>query len=45
MQDEEDVIAILSKIGRIDENLKEKARKFHVYEKLCGIAEMIGIKC
>ena len=45
MQNEEDVIAILSKIGKIDENLKEKARKFHVYEKLCGIAEMIGIKC
>jgi hypothetical protein len=28
MQDEEDVIAILSKIGKIDENLKEKSRGF-----------------
>jgi hypothetical protein len=45
MQDEKDVIAFLNKIGRIYENLKEMARKFHVYEKLCGIAEMIGIKC
>ena len=43
-QDEEDVIAVLLNKG-INERLKEKAKKFKVYNKLCGIAEMIGLAC
>lgn len=43
-QDEEDVIAILLNHG-LDERVKEKAKRFGVYEKLCGIAEMIGLRC
>ncbi|AWR98582.1 DUF6036 family nucleotidyltransferase [Metallosphaera hakonensis] len=43
-QDEEDVIAILLNHG-LNEILKEKVKRFGVYEKLCGIAEMIGLKC
>ena len=43
-QDEEDVIAILLNKG-LNEKMKEKAKKFGVYQKLCGIAEMIGLRC
>ncbi|QXJ29033.1 hypothetical protein J5U23_01902 [Saccharolobus shibatae B12] len=43
-QDEEDVIAILLNYG-LSEGLKEKAKKFGVYDKLCGIAEIIGLAC
>jgi transcriptional/translational regulatory protein YebC/TACO1 len=43
-QDEEDVIAVLLNRG-INDKLKEKAKKFNVYYKLCGIAEMIGLRC
>lgn len=43
-QDEEDVIAILLNHG-LDERVKEKAKRFGVYDKLCGIAEMIGLRC
>lgn len=43
-QDEEDVIAILLNHG-LSEKAKEKAKKFGVYVKLCGIAEMIGLRC
>ncbi|BDC17912.1 nucleotidyltransferase [Acidianus sp. HS-5] len=43
-QDEEDVIAVLLNKG-IGERLKEKAKKFKAYNKLCGIAEMIGLVC
>ena len=43
-QDEEDIIAILLNHG-LNERVKEKAKRFRVYSKLCGIAEMIGLTC
>ncbi|ADX84979.1 hypothetical protein [Saccharolobus islandicus] len=43
-QDEEDIIAILLNHG-LNERVKEKAKRFGVHSKLCGIAEMIGLTC
>ncbi|BCU67879.1 hypothetical protein HS7_13160 [Sulfolobales archaeon HS-7] len=43
-QDEEDVVAILLNKG-VSEAMKEKAKEFGVYSKLCGIAEMVGLRC
>lgn len=43
-QDEEDVIAILLNHG-LDERVEEKAKRFGVYNKLCGIVKMIGLRC
>ena len=43
-QDEEDVVAILMNKG-ISDRMKEKAGEFGVLDRLCGIAEMLGLRC
>ncbi|BCU68721.1 hypothetical protein [Stygiolobus caldivivus] len=43
-QDEEDVMAILLNKG-VSEGMKQKAKEFGVYSKLCGIAEIVGLRC